>query len=73
MIMGPILNLVSFSFVIKLAFAILVLVRVGWGMGGGGGWGQIKFKDHLSPAKAEIRAELGKNKSRTLGLLISAS
>ena len=28
---------------------------------GGVGWGQIKIKDHLSPAKAEIRAELGKN------------
>ena len=26
----------------------------------GVGWGQIKIKDHLSPAKAEIRAELGK-------------
>ena len=26
-----------------------------------GGWGKIENKDHLSPAKAEIRAELGKN------------
>ena len=27
---------------------------------GGGGWGKIEVKDHLSPAEAEIRAELGK-------------
>ena len=25
-----------------------------------GGWGKIKIKDHLSPAEAEIGAELGK-------------
>ena len=30
---------------------------------GGGGWvGQIKIKDHLSPAEAEVGAELGKIK-----------
>ena len=28
---------------------------------GGGGWGKIENKDHLSPAEAEIRAELGKS------------
>ena len=28
-----------------------------------GGWGKIENKDHLSPAKAETRAELG-NKLR---------
>ena len=27
-----------------------------------GGWGQTKIKDHLSPAKAEIWAELGNMK-----------
>ena len=30
---------------------------------GVGGWGKIENKDHLSPAKAEIGAELGKNKT----------
>ena len=25
-----------------------------------GGWGKIEIKDHLSPAKAEVGAELGK-------------
>ena len=29
------------------------------GVGGWGGWGKIEIKDHLSPAKAEIVAELG--------------
>ena len=28
-------------------------------MGGWDGWGRIEIKDHLSPAKAEIGAELG--------------
>ena len=30
---------------------------------GVGGWGKIEIKDHLSPAKAEIGAELGKIQS----------
>ena len=30
----------------------------------GGGWGKIENKDHLSPAEAETRAELGKNSKR---------
>ena len=33
--------------------------RVGGGLGG---WvGQIKIKDHLSPAEAEVGPEIGKN------------
>ena len=50
--------------VIKLEyFTILILALFGfidtfprWM----GGWSKIKIKDHLSPAEAEIRAELGK-------------
>ena len=34
-------------------------------MGGRSGWvGEIKIKDHLSPAEAEIGAELGKKSAR---------
>ena len=33
---------------------------VGVGRGGWGWVGQIKIKDHLSPAEAEVGAELGK-------------
>ena len=33
---------------------LAILVRVGWG------WGKIEIKDQLSPAEAEVRAELGK-------------
>ena len=35
---------------------------------GGGGWvGKIKIKNHLSPAKAEIRAELGNTPCHVFG------
>ena len=55
MIWGQIVTWINFSFVTYLVFCQFGTCP------GGGGWGQIKIKDHLSPAEAEIRAELGKN------------
>ena len=42
---------------------VFLLFRVG------GRWvGKIKIKDHLSPAEAEIRAELGKRRQEGRGV-----
>ena len=42
-----------------LLYLTLFLLSRGWVSGWVGGWGKIENKDHLSPAEAETRAELG--------------
>ena len=47
----------------QLCFDKIVNIWPFWyfpGVGGWGGWGKIENKDHLSPAKDEIGAELDK-------------
>ena len=65
------INLIIFGLVINLnntdltlfCFKQLFSYFPGWGWGWVAGVGQIKIKDHLSPAEAETWAELGKNKA----------
>ena len=51
------MNLINIAYLSLALSTIFLLSRMGgWVVG----WvGEIKIKDHLSPAKAEIRAELG--------------
>ena len=53
----------------QLCFDKIVNIRSFWYFPGVGWWGKIENKDHLSPAKAETRAELG-NKRKSYGLHI---
>ena len=70
------INLIIFGLVINLnnsdllCFALTSYFLTFLG-GGGSGWvGQIKIKDHLSPAKAETGAELGNIRKWCILILI---
>ena len=48
------MNIINFVFFIRLSIFGLFDTFLGVG-----GWGKIEIKDHLSPAKAEVGADLG--------------
>ena len=56
-ILGLVNNLINFDLLCFALVGYFLTLPVGWG--GLVGLGQIKIKDHLSPADAETGAELG--------------
>ena len=53
---------IHFPFLCLVEFFHLDTFPAGWQVGWLGEWCQSDIKDHLSPAKAEARAEFGKMK-----------